>query len=294
MMKKYILFFYLVFFAFFLNAQIKQENSLLWEISGNGLENPSFIYGTIHLIPENDFFFYDEWIAEFNKCDVLVLETDIEMSIAQQFSLLPKLKLPDKKQLSDFLTPQEYEILNDYLIDSLQISNNTYKIAQIYKPFFAYSLIINEVIEGKKIIYEQYLTDLAHKNKMKVISLEEMEFQLGLVDSISIEDQIKLFLYDFEKPQQTNILKEYNKTLTYYKNQDMNSMLQMEVEVENDIFMQNFLIKRNIDWIGKIKAIISKKTAFIAVGAAHLPGENGVLNLLKKEGYTIKPVYSKK
>ncbi|MBN2892138.1 MAG: TraB/GumN family protein [Bacteroidales bacterium] len=293
-MNKFFTLFFIVLLTFSVNAQNENENSLLWEISGNNLEQPSYIYGTIHLIPKDDFFFYDLWLEKFKTCDVLVLETDIEIGIMKQLSLIPKMQLPNKTTLSDYMSDKEFAAFNSYLLDSLEISETNYKVCLTYKPFFAYSLLLNEAIPGKKIIYEQYLTDEAKKNKMKVVSLETLDFQLSLVDSISIEDQIKMFLFDYEKIEQTNLLFEFNKMLELYKKQDLNSIANMESEgEENDFFYERFLVKRNLDWIGKINAILEKKSAFIAVGAAHLPGNDGVIKLLRDEGYIVKPVLIK-
>lgn len=283
-----------LFSAFMLNAQIEQENCLLWEISGNGLEAPSYLYGTIHLVPKSDFFFFDNWLEKLETCDVLVLETDINLSIKEQLALIPKMQLPDGKSLSDFMTKDEFNEFSTYLNDSLEVSSKIYSLCMSYKPFFSYSLLLHDALPGKKIVYEDYLSKKAKKNDMGIIGLEELYFQLDLVDEISIEDQLKLFLFDSKKEKQTNLLEEFNKLLDFYKNQDLNSIASLESETEeDDYFYENFLIKRNIDWIGKIKAILVKKSAFIAVGAAHLPGEQGLINLLEEEGYTLKPVFGK-
>ena len=288
-------FFILVFLisSFVVLSQQKIENCLLWEISGNGMQQPSYIFGTVHLIPEDDFFFYDEWLEKLNTCEVLVLEADIDISVFEQLALVKKMKLPDETTLKDYMTEDEFEAFNSYVFDVLDISATNYKVCLAYKPFFSYSLLINDAVPGKKIVYEQYLSKKSKKNKMKIIGLETLDYQLSLIDDISIEDQICMFLFDFEKEEHVNLNTEYEKTVNYYVNQDLTSIMTLEAEDENEeYFYQNFLVNRNITWIKKLNAIFKKKTAFIAVGAAHLPGEKGVLQLLKDEGYTIKPVCS--
>ncbi len=292
-MKKYIVF--LLTFLFLNNLTAQQEaNCLLWEISGNGLSKPSYLFGTIHLIPKKEFFFYDNWLEKLEECEVLVLETDIDLSISEQLALVPKMELPEGKKIKDFMSPEEFKAFDAYLTDSLEVSSITHNVCMSYKPFFAYSMIINDVLPSKKVIYEQYLSKKAKKNKMYITKLEELEFQFGLVEEIPIPEQIKLFLFDAEKPVQTNIKKEYEKTLQSYKKQDLSGIASLEQEnQDNDDFYEKFLVNRNRDWIAKIKAITSKKSSFIAVGAAHLPGKVGVIALLRKEGYTLKPVFGK-
>ena len=290
MKKTYFLTIFLIS-TFVVFGQQKQENCLLWEISGNGMKQPSYIFGTIHLIPEDDFLFYDQWLEKFKECEILVLEADINMTVFEQLALAKKMKLPDEKTLKDYMTEAEFQSFNSYLIDTLEVSTTNYNVCLAYKPFFSYSLLLNNAIPGKKIVYEQYLSKKAKKNRMKVIGLETIDFQLSLVDEISIEDQISLFLFDFDKAEQSNLKNEYNKLLEFYINQDLNNIMNLEAENEDeDYFYQNFLVNRNKDWIKKIDAIFKRKIAFIAVGAAHLPGENGVLQLLTDEGYTVKPV----
>lgn len=295
-MKKTLLTFTILLSTILVFSQEKEANCLLWEISGNGMEQPSYIFGTVHLIPEDDFFFFDKWLEKFNTCDVLVLEADINMGIMKQLALIPKMKLPESTTLKDYMTNEEFSAFNSFIVDTLKIKSSTYNVCLTYKPFFSYSLILNEIIPGKKIIYEQYLSDKAKKNKMKIIGLETVEFQMSLVDSISIEDQIPMFLFDYKKEKQTNLKSEYEKTLSFYKNQDLIGISNLEEEGnENEdqaYFYQKFLVIRNMDWIGKLDAIFKKKTAFIAVGAGHLPGKTGILQLLRNEGYTVKPVFS--
>ncbi len=287
-MKKYTLLF--LFFIFYFSANAQIENSLLWEISGKNLKQPSYIYGTIHLVPEDDFFFYDYWLEKLFASDILVLETDINLSFTEQLSLVDKIKLPDKKTIEDYMSQEDFLSMKSYLLDTLEVSKTTYKFCLTGKPFFVASLIYNDVIEGNKISYEQYLSKKAKKRKIKILGLETIDFQFSLVDSISIEEQIKMFLFDPEKEKQKDIVEEFNTLSKYYKKQDLNTIEELTYNEADAFFVQNFVIKRNMDWIPKIKGILNKKTAFIAVGAAHLPGEYGIINLLKKEGYTVKPV----
>lgn len=120
-------------------------------------------------------------------------------------------------------------------------------------------------------------------------ALETLDFQFQIFESISIEEQIEMMFE--EKNKNINPVEIYNKMLTFYKEQNLDSLLKMTLE---DDLMKKLedkaLTGRNKDWIPKIEKIVNDKPAFIAVGAAHLPGETGVINLLREQGYTVNPL----
>ena len=96
MKNQIIIIFFTVLLTFSRSISFAQsENSILWEISGNGLEHPSYIFGTIHMIPENDYFFTKSAKNCFNSCQTLVLETDIDIPLKKQIELAKQIMLPN-------------------------------------------------------------------------------------------------------------------------------------------------------------------------------------------------------
>ena len=289
-MKKYI-FLFLFFLSFFFVEQGKSQNSLLWEISGNGLKESSYLFGTIHLIDAKDFFFFQQWKKRLQSCKYLVLETDINIGFFKELSIIKQIKLPKDSILSDYMSPQELSSYESYMLDSLRVSPSVYRMTLIYKPFFTYSFILNDLIAGKKMFYEKYLSTLAKKEKIKILKLETIDFQMNLVSSIPIKKQIDMFLFDYGKEKQENIVDEFYKLVESYKKQDLNEIAARDNNAEEKAFNENFIYKRNRKWITKINEFIEKKPTFVAVGAGHLLGENGLIKLLENEGYTLTPVY---
>jgi len=288
-MKKLVFLFFVFLFTNTIQAQTtdKAQNSLLWRISGNGLEKPSYIFGTIHLIPKDDYFFTDIMKEKFDSCENLVLEIDINLSLAEQLNAAKQMMFPDGKTLKDYMTENEFSSFKTYLSDSLGIKESTFKQMQRIKPLLSSGLILNDLI-GKSKTYEQEFNKMAKKNKMEVSGLETLQFQMDLINKVSIEDQVKMLLED---DLSTNPLDEYYKMLSFYKTQNLDSL---KVLIDSDDSMaelgDKFLKNRNTDWISKIEKLISKNSSFIAVGAGHLAGNEGVLNLLREKGYIIEPV----
>jgi uncharacterized protein YbaP (TraB family) len=136
--------------------------------------------------------------------------------------------------------------------------------------------------------YETELSAYAEKNDMEIIGLETADYQLEVLNKVSLERQVEMLIQDGFSGSP---LEEFNELVAVYKEQDINEML---VLFEGDSLMTEYedelLVTRNKNWIPKIERSVKKNPTFIAVGAMHLPGEYGVLNLLRMQGYILKPV----
>jgi uncharacterized protein YbaP (TraB family) len=141
---------------------------------------------------------------------------------------------------------------------------------------------------GKTASYEMEFMKIAKKRKMKIIGLESIEFQMQTINKISIEDQAKMLVQEFD----TNPTVQFDEMLNLYLNEDLDGLYKVVSEESDAIpeFNTNFLEVRNKNWIPVIEKNISANSFFIAVGAAHLPGENGVIQLLRSKGYSVEPV----
>ncbi len=286
--KKFTFIFLFIGLILNVTAQSTEKyNSLLWEISGNGLENKSYLFGTIHIIPEKDFLFTESMKEKFDSCKKLILEIDINLPIAEQFKIAMKMMYPTGKSLKDYMTETEHLELKNYFTDSLKISNTGFSQMQLIQPIFSLSLILNELL-NKPIMCEEKLNSYAKNQKMEILGLETMEFQMSVLSKITIEEQVKMVFIEGLKE---NPLIEYNKLLKAYKSQNL-PKIQTLINESSDIkeYEDDLLIKRNKNWIPKIEENIKKESSFIAVGAAHLPGETGLIKLLEIKGYKIKAV----
>ena len=224
---------------------------------------------------------------KFENCKTLALEIDINMSLLEQVSLAKKIILPDNKSLSDYMTEEEYKKFSDYVLDSLKIKNSKWNQIIKIKPFFSISIILNELLPKTKM-YEKELNKIAKKKKINVMGLETADYQIDVLNSISIEKQVEMITED---ESEEDMLKEYLKMVSVYKEQNINEMLEMYKEDETMLeFEDELLIQRNSNWIPVIEKQIKKGSTFIAVGAMHLPGIKGVLNLLILQGYSVLPV----
>ena len=272
-------------FAFTGQETSTKGDSLFWEISGNGLKQSSYLFGTIHMIRKDDFFLPKVVEEKFENCQILALEIDLDMTIAEKIDLAQKTMLPDAKTIADYIDSSEYQELRNYMINDVGIKlKKTDKYMRL-KPFFLSSVILTEQLDDIKSYEEEFIA-MAKKNKMKSMGLESIEYQFDIVDKVSIENQLILLM---EGTKEIDGLDQFAQMVNLYKNQQLNTLYELTISESAGIdnFKTDFLDTRNSNWIPIIEKSIKDASVFIAVGAGHLAGETGVISLLKAHGYTV-------
>jgi uncharacterized protein len=273
--------------------------SLLWEISGKDLKKPSYLYGTIHLIPKKDFFMTDATKKAFEASQKVTFEINMkEMNNPMaMMSIFTKALIPNGKKLKDFLNDEDYGLVQRKF-DSLGLP---LKMLERVKPMFLSVMVGSDgeqiPMDGstkesnKSTSYEMEFLKMGETQKKEFGGLETVEFQMSIFDSIPYQAQADMLVKTIKNGGSGN--NELAKMIEMYKNQDIEAMCQMlksgdESELGN---YENMLLNnRNINWIPLMSKAMIQKSTFFAVGAGHLGGEKGVVNLLKKAGYTVKPL----
>ena len=257
------------------------HSQLLYRISGNGLNQDSYLFGTIHTMPKEDFEMPKKVMDALKSCGTIALEIDLNMSLSEKIELAKMTVLPNGGTLKDYMTDSSYTKLKSYCMDSLSWKESKFEQYSHMKPFFFSSVVLQEKI-GKQKSFEMEFDKLAKKYKMPLIGLETVMYQMETIDRISIKDQLP-FMDDFSN------MSEFDEMFSLYEKEDINGLYKMISEETEMLpeFNHWFLDVRNANWIPVIEKQISKEATFIAVGAGHLGGTNGVLELLKKQGYSV-------
>ena len=215
------------------------------------------------------------------NCSTIALEIDIDMSMSEKIEIAKMTMISNGETLKNFMSDTSYLKLKSYCIDSLGWKESKFEQYAHLKPFFFSSVVLQEKI-GKQKSFEMEFDKLAKKYKKPLIGLETVMYQMETIDRISIKDQVQ-FMDDFSN------MSEFDELFKLYEKEDINGLYSL-IAAKTDMlpeFNRWFLDVRNANWIPVIAKQISKEATFIAVGAGHLGGTNGVLELLKKEGYTI-------
>jgi len=270
-------------------AQAPTEASLLWKIEGKNLTQPSYLYGTIHLICPSDFVLSDTLKGCLKRTEQLTLEIDMD-DPGMMMAMMKSMAMQEGKQLKDLLDARDYDRLNAYFKDSVGMSIAPFERA---KPFMLMSVLLSRVLTCQPQSYEMSLMGLAKKQKAEVVGLETVEEQMAVFDSIPYADQAKMLVTLMDSLPQAR--QEFGKLVQVYKNQDLaglyNLTLESDFEMENQ--QEVLLTDRNKRWIPVIERQMADKPTFVAVGAAHLGGDQGVIALLRKEGYSVMPVWGR-
>lgn len=269
-----------------LDQPLSTNNSLLWQISGNGLTKASYLFGTIHVIGSMDYFLGKNTEKKIKNADELIMEIDLNKVDVLKLAQLSM--LPDNKKIKDYLSEKEYAELKKFVIDTLQI--NSYNFEESYarmKPFFLSELLFSKNMDDK-VFYEMEIKKIADEKNIPQSGLETMTEQIEFLDEISIEDQLESILKTIRN--YTAETTEFNQLVKSYIRQDLVALNKSFEADEDTLIKEKMVDKRNTTWIPKLRVLMQNKACFIAVGAGHLAGENGLINLLKKQGYTVEPV----
>ncbi|POY35673.1 TraB/GumN family protein [Solitalea longa] len=269
-------------FSAYSQQKTESKNSLLWEISGKGLQKPSYLYGTIHMICEDDFFISEKLKKVSNSTDRLILE--INFNDPAEITALQK-SMMSEIPLSQQLTPIQYSF-----IDSLVKSKTPYSLKQLDKMnLMALSSIITaSTLPCKQPkVYELELMTMAKTRNVPIGALETVNEQVFYFN--------KAFSKEFLVSQMmipTEYTEYFGKLIQAYKNENLNDLYAMlnDSKFSTEDVTKWLLIERNKNWVKSMPALMQKESVLFAVGSGHLGGKNGVIELLKQQGYTVKPV----
>ena len=273
----------------------KRENALLWEITGKGLTKPSYLYGTIHLIPKTDFFLTDATKKALNESQKVVFEINMKdmQNPMMLFGIMSKAMMPRGQKLRDLISAEDYALVKK----RFETIGLPLPMLETIKPMFLSAMVeggdnpMDTTGKSETTAYEIEIMKIAEQGKKEMGGLETMEFQMGIFDSIPLKTQAEMLVKSIKSVNDG--ASEFKAMVEMYKNQDIEAMagtMKSETSGENDLgkYESILLTTRNKNWIPLIVKNSAAKSTFYAVGAGHLGGEMGVVNLLRKEGFTVK------
>ena len=260
----------------------KNEKSLLWEISGKGIEKPSYLYGTVHIICGNDFLMKERVTKAFEKTSKLALE--INMDDTQEMSYMQKAAM-GTTPLSRKLTPKESKELNEILEKTAGMKLNQ---VDNFTMSTIMSLITIKSFGCTNLkSYEMEFVTKAKATNKTIVGLEKVKAQLDFLNNAYTDQEMIAMLKELN-------IEETKKMVQYYIQEDISNLYLnvTDKKVMNEKTKSFILDQRNNNWVTLMPEMMKKEGVFFSVGAGHLPGEEGVINLLRKAGYTVKPIFN--
>ena len=278
------------------NSYQALDNSLLWKITGNGIEKPSYLFGTIHMIGGEDFFLPDGTMSAMDESENVVFEIDItQMSdMSNVMGLMSKAFMKDNLTIKDLVSADDYVLIED----RFEKMGLPLMMFQRMKPMFltvfaSGDMSPGDLQSGKIKSYEFEFMEMAENSDKPISGLETLEFQLSVFDSIPYKAQADM-LMEALKAGDTGS-DSFQEIVEVYKKQNLEEMLAMTMSEEGGLseYDDLLLTQRNKNWIPQMKTMMSDQQNFFAVGAGHLAGETGVVHLLRLEGYSVEPYNGK-
>ena len=263
-----------------------QEKALLYKIEKEGIQ-PSYLYGTIHLMPSSEFEMKASVEEAINSSDVVVLEIDMD-DPNLQMNMMQHAMMEGDSTLEQYFSESDYKKLDEELQ-----THAGFGVAMInkMKPLMVMSMLLKKYVGDQPASYEFSFVKLSQEGEKEILGLESVEDQMGIFDAIPYQaqaDDIAEMLNDEEK--YTHLFKEMVKL---YKAEDVEALYNIFIEYYGDQqeVLDLVLHNRNKKWIPKIGEFAKEQSVFFGVGAGHLGGEEGVIKLLQAEGYTLTPIH---
>jgi len=282
-MKFYISFAFLFCTSILLSQENKQ--SLLWEISGNGMEKPSYLYGTMHVSKKVAFRLDDVFFKALAAAETVALESDPTTWLAHNYESMNN------------SSRQRYGDRNGFYDKNFNIEFSEKEIVRRIIRFD--NRIINGYLYRKQAgaddfeeetYLDMFIYQAGKKHHKPIVSLEDIEESQYLTSRASFNAMKK-------KPDEwvQKIFKEENRyTLQedVYRDRKIDLLDSIGAAVNTEFYRENMLYKRNENMVNVMDSLMQHKTVFAGVGAAHLAGEKGMLHMLEQRGYTVKPLTS--
>ena len=274
-----------------LYADEKKYQGLLWQISGNGLEKPSYLYGTMHVSNKIAFHLSDTFYVGIKNCDIIALEMNPEtmMEDLLEMTNINPMSFGARNMYgsNDYFYEDNFSIEHPANKDIGEILSENESIINsvLYRRYGGFSDNFRE-----STYLDLYIFQAGRKMNKGVLNLEDFETSMKLVMQAYMPD---------EDEKRNNIPKSYRSGQSIqdlieeaYRKGDLDMLDSLSRMTDpSDKFHKYMIVERNKNMAARYDSVLKFKTVFAGVGAAHLPGEEGMIELLREKGYTVRPVH---
>ncbi|RAJ17980.1 TraB/GumN family protein [Olleya aquimaris] len=285
-MKNYILALFCAISFASISQNQKNEQSLLWEISGNNLEKPSYIYGTMHVSAKVAFRLDDVFFNALENSESVALESDPSTWLAFNYettTLTPQnySQSYDKNFYSSLFGlehPEEVAIRGSIRSDNRMINGYLYR-----KDGYADNF-------EEETYLDMFIYQAGKKKNKTIYSLEDIEESRYLVSKAqrnARKNKIDPWLTKLYEKENPYLVQENT-----YRDRNLALLDSIGAASNTEFFREHMLYKRNENMVHVLDSLMQYQTVFAGVGAAHLPGKKGMLKMLEDKGYTVKPLVS--
>lgn len=263
------------------------EKSLLWQVTHPDLQTTSYLYGTMHIVCTDNWNVPQRAIDALQQTESLVLELDLsDPQVMMQ--VVQAAMLPNGETVYDYMDDEQDETVKSFFeeyVDNPLMAAGLPRMKPIMITASAFEFL-NPCENSTSVeqIFQQNKPEGAREK-----GLETVGDQLNALNSFTLEEQVEMLVQLASDPD--SMMTAITRMNTLYTTEDLPGLYSFMAESEMDPTQSGALLdERNERWIPQLQAMFREGPVFVAVGAAHLPGKKGVINLLRKQGYTVTAI----
>lgn len=288
----YLLLFFAVSFSSAWSQRSKAvENSIFWEVRGKDLTKPSYLFGTFHLMGSTYIDSLKQVSKKFKESKTVVGEILLDSSMTMKMMLAARM---NDSTLDKLLTPDEYKETATWL---KELSGYDLSMFNGMNPM-TIQIFLMTMLQQKyfplsgpaDVPMDMYFQTVAKKEGKKLVGLETFDTQMNaLFEQFSAKRQAEMLTkFVREKDKALAEIKSMNNSYRKGNLRELEMLLsgQTYTEQEAKVLLDN----RNKKWMEQLPELMREQSTFVAVGALHLTGENGLITLFRKAGYKVTPI----
>ncbi|GAA4448507.1 TraB/GumN family protein [Nibrella saemangeumensis] len=268
------------------------QSSLLWQVSGNGLKKPSYLFGTYHILKDSYLNQNTKVKTAYANAEGVVVEMVVDSSAMLKMAMRALMltnSLPDLISETDYnLVAKEFEKATGM---DLGLFNQVKPVVTSTMLSLAYLEKESDTLKrftGQPL--DMYFATEGKKLGKTVTPLETMEEQITMLyDHDPVEKQARQLV---QMVKEKGSMRRVSQSLTdLYLKEDLSAMWKLSEQYGEQYGDMSYLVdERNHNWMKKLPNVMAIRPTFVAVGALHLPGPNGLIELLRKAGFTVEPL----
>jgi hypothetical protein len=281
-------------------AATSNANALLWRVERPG-HAVSYLFGTVHLTDERVTRLspaVEKALADSKTIALEVSDLSDKTTASVIAQSAPLVMFTDGQRLDGMLSEQEYETVEEIVGRSGMPTD----LAAQFKPWIITMILSVSECERKKVqqgerVLDMQLAERGKKRGMKIYGLETIPEQLKALASVPQEQQLQMLRASLKFADRTNDLMET--LVQLYLTRNITAVMPFQIALARQVgigdeafagFQQKLLVERNEKMRAAAEPLLDEGGVFIAVGALHLPGDKGLVALLRETGYTVTPI----
>lgn len=270
------------------SSLLSYSQSTLWKITGNELEEASYLFGTIHIPSQKIYALNDSLLPAIEKVDLLLLELNME-EVSNPLVMMQYIVIPGEKTLKDYFTEEEYDFIS---LEFEKLTGQEIALFQKFKPFVLLTFIAQTYFnddDNAPMALDEFLNYYALLKEVKVKGIETIEEQMAVFDKMPNSVLIESLSDSDSMAVSSDML------LASYLAGDLEKVAKfIEEDKSSGSWMDELLGDRNTIMFNRTASMLQEgNSLMIAVGCGHLAGSNGLIVQYRNAGYTVEPIISK-